>query len=408
MKTIGLITEYNPYHNGHYYHMEKAKKTAGADFAVVVMSGNFVQRGTPAIADKYTRAHMALSCGADLVLELPVRYACASAEYFAEGAVSLLHNLGIIDNICFGSEEGELSLFLDTAKILVDEPPEYTTYMKKLISEGMTYPAARQEALLAYTENTKLNRFLNEPNNILGIEYCKALLRLKSPIEPLTILRRESGYHQLDLSKKYSSATAIRQILERKDFSGVKDQIPGPAYDILLKELLLRAYLTSDDFSMLLRYKLMLETDQSLSRYLDVTQELTNRIYSKLNQFNSFSQFVAEIKTKDLTYTRVSRSLLHILLNITDFKPGENPAQTVPYARVLGFRKESSGIMREIKEKSTVPLISKLADAENLLDTTALEVLSEDIWCANLYESVLSHKSGSAFRNEMTRGIVIV
>lgn len=408
MKTIGLITEYNPYHNGHYYHMEKAKKTAGADFAVVVMSGNFVQRGTPAIADKYTRAHMALSCGADLVLELPVRYACASAEYFAEGAVSLLHNLGIIDNICFGSEEGELSLFLDTAKILVDEPPEYTTYMKKLISEGMTYPAARQEALLAYTENTKLNRFLNEPNNILGIEYCKALLRLKSPIEPLTILRRESGYHQLDLSKKYSSATAIRQILERKDFSGVKDQIPGPAYDILLKELLLRAYLTSDDFSMLLRYKLMLETDQSLSRYLDVTQELTNRIYSKLNQFNSFSQFVAEIKTKDLTYTRVSRSLLHILLNITDFKPRENPAQTVPYARVLGFRKESSGIMKEIKEKGAIPLISKLADAENPLDTTALAVLSEDIWCANLYESVLAQKSGNTFRNEMTRGIVII
>lgn len=408
MKIIGLITEYNPYHNGHYYHMEEAKKSAGADFAVVVMSGNFVQRGTPAIADKYTRAHMALSCGADLVLELPVRYACASAEYFAEGAVSLLHNLGIIDNICFGSEEGGLSLFLDTAKILLEEPSEYTAYMKKLISEGMTYPAARQEALLVYTENPKLNKFLNEPNNILGIEYCKALLRLKSPIEPLTILRRESGYHQLDLSRKYSSATAIRQILERKDFSGVKDQIPGPAYDILLKELLLRAHLTSDDFSMLLRYKLMLETDQSLSRYLDVSQELTNRIYSKLNQFSSFSQFITEIKTKDLTYTRVSRSLLHILLNITDFKLGKNPAQTVPYARVLGFRKESSGIMKEIKEKSTVPLISKLADAKNLLDTAALEVLSEDIWCADLYESVLSHKSGSAFRNEMTRGLVIV
>lgn len=408
MNTIGLITEYNPYHNGHYYHMEEAKKSAGADFAVVVMSGNFVQRGTPAIVDKYTRTHMALSCGADLVLELPVRYACASAEYFAEGAVSLLHNLGIIDNICFGSEEGALSLFLDTARILVDEPPEYTAYMKKLISEGMTYPASRQEALLAYTENPKLDKFLNEPNNILGIEYCKALLRLKSSIEPLTILRRESGYHQLDLSKKYSSATAIRQILERKDFSGVKDQIPGSAYDVLLKELLLRAHLTSDDFSMLLRYKLMLETDQSLNRYLDVSQELTNRIYSKLNQFNSFSQFIAEIKTKDLTYTRVSRSLLHILLNITDFKPGANPMQTAPYARILGFRKESSELLKEIKKKGNIPLISKLADSKDLLDTVAMKILHEDIWCADLYESVLSQKSRNAFRNEMTRGIVII
>lgn len=408
MKILGIIAEYNPFHNGHAYHIRQARELSGADYVIVVMSGDFVQRGTPAIIDKYTRTSMALSCGADLVFELPVCYATASAEYFARGAVGLLENLGVTDSLCFGSEEGELSLFRETAQILLDEPEEYSSRLKTMLAQGLSYPAARQEALFSYTGNSRLRDFLNEPNNILGIEYCKALLSLNSSMEPLTILRKGSGYHHLDLTDTYSSATAIRKAVEQGNSSDLKERIPSAAYDLLLRDITQGAYVVPDDFSMILKYKLMLEKTETLRDYLDVGEELANRIMANLNQFAGFTQFVTLLKTKELTYTRISRALLHIMLNIKSQPLEAALSQPAPYGRILGFRRGSTALFKKIKARTNLTLISKGADYPQLLKGNALSMMEQDLWCANIYESTLSNKSGIPFRNELTRQIIML
>ena len=189
MKIVGLITEYNPFHNGHLYHIEKAKEITGADSVIVVMSGNYVQRGAPAIMPKHLRAEVALEAGVDVLMELPVCYATGSAEYFAAGAISLFERLGCVDSICFGSECGDYGLLARVAHILADEPEGYRQALKDLLKSGMSFPLARQKALKDYLEDDSLDSVLEQPNNILGIEYIKALYQRKSPMKSYTIKR---------------------------------------------------------------------------------------------------------------------------------------------------------------------------------------------------------------------------
>ena len=246
MKTAGIIAEYNPFHKGHEYQIRYTKEKLKADYVIVAMSGDYVQRGTPALISKHTRTEMALRCGADLVLEMPVSISTASAEAFAMGGVSLLDSLGIVDILCFGSESGEISALKELAEILVEEPEEYKKLLKSFLSEGLTFPAARSQALTEYFKNPRnfsgddfdgvltpllneVTQILNTPNNILGIEYCKALLRLNSQIRPVTIRREGMGYHETtvpegdlvssspDLQSStdfFASATAIRSLIQ--------------------------------------------------------------------------------------------------------------------------------------------------------------------------------------------------
>lgn len=417
METVGIIAEYNPFHNGHAYHMHKSKELTGADFVIVVMSGDFVQRGAPSIFDKYTRTKMALCCGADLVLELPVRYATGSAEYFAAGAVSLLHNLGVVDALCFGGESNQLSLFTKISEILFNEPDFYSDRLREHLSCGLSYPTARAKALLDYCQQDNasgffcdtqnLTTFLASPNNILGIEYCKALHRLSSSIEPVVLQRVESDYHQKTLSEQFSSATAIRRHLADQDLHSIKNQLPPEAFSLLKEAVRTNRLSTLEDYSLLLKYKLMCETPDSLTQYQDMSVELANRIYSKLNQFESIPQFIQELKTKEVTYTRISRALLHVLLNIQSFSLAEDSQDIAPYARILGFRKDSASLLGQIKKKSCIPLISKLADRQKLLSGDGLAMLEEDIWCANLYESVVASHSPEGYQHEITKPIVI-
>ena len=418
MKTVGVIAEYNPFHNGHAYHMHKSKELTGADFVIVVMSGDFVQRGTPSIFDKYTRTKMALCCGADLVLELPVRYAVGSAEYFATGAVSLLHNLGVVDALCFGGESNQLSFFTKLSEILINEPEFYSDRLRNHLSCGLSYPTARAKSLLDYCQQDNasgffcdaknLSAFLASPNNILGIEYCKALHRLSSSIEPVVLQRVESDYHQETLSKQFSSATAIRRHLADNDLHSIKNQLPPEAFSLLKEAVRTNRLSTLENYSLLLKYKLMCEMPESLTQYQDMSAELANRIYSKLNQFKSIPQFIQELKTKEITYTRISRALLHVLLNVQSFSLAEDSLDIAPYARILGFRKNSVSLLGQIKKKSCIPLISKLADRQKILSVDGLAMLEEDIWCANLYESVVASHSSEGYQNEIAKGIVVV
>lgn len=411
MKTVGLITEYNPFHNGHAYHIEKAKMLTGADRVIVVMSGDFVQRGAPAVMPKHLRAESALLSGASLIIELPVCFAAGSAEYFAQGSISLLNQLGCIDSICFGSECGDLHLLKEIAQILADEPMEYQTALKQALKEGASFPAARQEALNIYSD--KYSEILASPNNILGIEYLKALAKIHSKMEPFTIKRIGAGYHDMDIDGQFGSATAIRSdIYQLADVNSsskiiplthIQTQVPSSCHELMKKNYQIRYPVKSEDFSLLLKAKLLSETVDSLSHYLDISPELANRILRLRNDYLSFEQFCDLLKTKELTRSRISRSFIHVLLGITNdwLTAMKAPA---PYARILGFRRDHSDLFGILKQTSDIPLITSPARA--VLADTAHQMLELDIYASDLYESVSTDLYGRPFHNELTKQIV--
>ena len=411
MKTVGLITEYNPFHNGHAYHIEKAKMLTGADRVIVVMSGDFVQRSAPAVMPKHLRAESALLSGASLILELPVCFATGSAEYFAQGSISLLNRLGCIDSICFGSECGDLHLLKEIAQILADEPIEYQTALRQALKDGASFPAARQKALNIYSD--KYSEILALPNNILGIEYLKALAKLHSKMEPFTIKRIGAGYHDMDIDGQFSSATAIRSDIyqladvnsssESLPLTHIQTQVPSSCHELMKKNYQTRYPVKADDFSLLLKAKLLSETAGSLSHYLDMSPELANRILRLRNDYLSFEQFCDLLKTKELTRSRISRSFIHVLLGITNdwLTAMKAPA---PYARILGFRRDHADLLGILKRTSDIPLITSPARA--VLADTAYQMLELDIYASDLYESVITDLYGTPFHNELTKQII--
>ena len=425
MKIVGLITEYNPFHNGHLYHIEKAKEITGADFVIVVMSGNYVQRGAPAIMPKHLRAEVALEAGVDILMELPVCYAVGSAEYFAAGAIDLLEQLGCVDSICFGSECGDYGLLARIAHILADEPEGYKQSLKEALKTGRSFPLARQIALKEYLQDDTLDLVLEQPNNILGIEYIKALYQRHSSMKSYTIKRMVSGYHDSDLSSSYSSASAIRRLLSftsqsvmlEKDgmfdepsmtevLSRLEGQVPPSCIRMLEETHHSRYPVYTNDFSLLLKYRLLTETRQTLTTYLDVSEELANRIINNANDFISFDQFSDQLKTRDMTLSRICRCLFHILLNIrTEDLLAYQQAGYCQYARILGFRKDARRLLTLLKNSSNVPLITKLTQTEKL-NATGLSMLKTDIFAANLYESLITNKYKMPFINEYQQQIL--
>lgn len=396
MKTVGLIAEYNPFHNGHQYHIEKAKEVANADYAIVVMSGNFVQRGAPAIMPKHMRAEAALKCGADLVLELPVCYATGTAEQFAYGAVSTLNKLGCVDAICFGSESGDINTLSDLATLLCVECDEYKESLQACLRSGMSFPLARQNALNKLYPDCNYGQLLSEPNNILGIEYLKALYRLNSNIEPLTIRREVSHYHDTELQEQFSSASALRSTIAHGDFAQLYEQIPSECMPSLEDGYKVRYPVYANDFSLLLKYRLLYETTSSLIEYADVSEELANRICNRLNDYVSFDQFCELLKTKEVTYTRISRALIHILLGVK-----KSDCDKIEYARVLGFRSSSNNLLSMLKKSSFIPLVTKLGK-----DYTTRNMLEMDVFASNIYESVVTEKFKAPFVNELKQPII--
>lgn len=404
----GIIAEYNPFHNGHAYQLEQARLLTGCDFLVVVMSGDYVQRGAPAVFDKYTRARMALACGADLVLELPVACSCASAEFFASGAVSLLDGLGCVDFLCFGSESGDLQSLMEPARILAKESPVFQEALRRGLSLGLSFPAARKEAFRACASNPDI---LDLPNNILGIEYLKALLQRESSIKPVTIKREGQGYHDTLLDSGFASASGIRRFLKQEEaplsaLPALKESLPDPVMEVLKDTLAHTLPVWEEDFSTLLRYELLRQSASDLTRYADISPDLGRRLKNCADKFSSFSEFVALVKTKDVTYTRITRALFHILLNLT----GEDTRNSVamPYARILGFRKDHSRILGLLKENSRIPIIPKAADYKTYLTPDLQPLFEKDLFAANLYETIAAAKQKRAFLHDLKRSPVIL
>ena len=406
-----IIAEYNPFHTGHAYQLSECKRRLGADYTIVVMSGDFVQRGEPAIVNKYIRTKMALSGGADLVIELPTLYAASSAEFFATGAISILNKLGCVNTLSFGSECGDISLLTSVAEILASEPEDYVRELKRGLQQGMSFPIARNWALFSYQpELITHGEILTSPNNILAIEYLKSLIRSNSSITPYTIKRVGSGYHDRNTENTFCSALALRQaILGGHSPDSLNSYFTAESLEILSHNTSSDSLLTCNNFSTLLYYRLISEANTGFSRYLDVSEELSCRIQNQLFSFRSFSQFCELLKTKEMTYTRISRCLLHIVLGITKedmaLAAQNNHAS---FARILGFRKASGELLHLIKQHSSIPLISKPADVTNLLDEASMYQWDNQIRYNHIYAGVAAAKSGKPVQNEYQQPIVII
>ena len=410
MHVTGLITEYNPFHNGHLFHLKKARETTGADYTAVVMSGSFVQRGAPAVFDKYSRTRAALLSGADLVFEMPAPFSTASAREFASYAVALFTALGAVDSICFGSECGEIEPILRAARLLNEESEPFKKRLQDFLKEGKTFPEARSAALAE--EGAEEAKLLSSPNNILGVEYCQAVLRQRSPLSCFTIKREGNGYHDPSLNGALGSALAVRQALQSgTDVQALRFLLPDPYFDSVCRSI--PVFL--DDFSGLLNYRLL--TEQEPERYAEIRPELAARIKKLAPGFASFDQRIKELKSRQLTYTGVSRGLIHLILGIEQrqmdlFKE----AGFAPYARILGFRKSAAPLLRRIKENSSIPVISKLAGAEKRLDPAGAAMLACEIQSSHLYQNVRCEKAASGafpgrtavFQNEYTQPVLIL
>ena len=351
-----------------------------------------------------------------LVLQLPCHFALGSAQHFARGAVSLLTALGCVDFLCFGSEYGDTAPFLELADVLLHEPEEYRELLSGLLRNGLSFPTARAQALSAYFSDSasfsslskeELDTFLKEPNNILGIEYVQALLLSQSRIRPVTIRREGSGYHEGALfTQALPSATAMRNLLfsnphKDPELSALASCMPEAVFPAFQNAVASHGLLTADDFSLLLAARLLTETKESLSSCLDLSPDLANRILRLRYACSSFSEFAMQLKTKEMTYTRISRALMHLLLNQKTLYPAG-------YNRVLGFRKSAGALLKEIRRRSSLPLITKAADAPRLLTGDALAAFESDIQASLFYETVRSHKTGTPFVHEYTKKLVLL
>ena len=405
MKIVGLITEYNPFHAGHLYHMQRARELTGADYCVVLMSGSFVQRGEPAIFDKYRRTKAALLAGADLVLEMPAAFSTASAHEFAAYGVALLSAIGV-DTVVFGSECGQIETLKQAAYALNHESAEFRERLQKGLKAGLTYPQARAKAL--EMEDTWAS-VLSSPNNILGIEYLRAAEDLHSPMEFYTISRKGSGYHEDTLADaNFPSASAIRGII-RNSLSKDKDlldilashlpAVTHPAYTGAVPVFV-------DDFSELLNAAVL--QMQATFSIADLSPELAARLAKPPYCPLSFEERIQALKTRQLTYTRVSRALLHLALDMheEDISRWKDEGYAL-YARILGFRRQNSPLLSCLHKKSSIPLITKMADAAQNLSPSALALLEQEVYASHLYQTVRM-KRGGVFQNEYTEGLVFV
>ncbi len=409
MKILGIIAEYNPFHNGHNYQIQKAKQITNADAIVVIMSGNFVQRGEPAILDKWTRTHMALCSGADIVIELPVIYATASAEYFAYAAVKLFHDMGIITDICFGSELGEIVPLQQIAKLLLQETEQFRNILKQQLQNGVSYASARAIALSKIYPNSEA--LLSQPNNILAIEYLKALLKLDSHISPHTIARKNSDYNSIALShQNMASASALRNTIAQNNIKQISHYMPSECYNILCESILQgKAPIFWEQFTPALHYCIRNKTPEEIKNIFEVTEGLENRIYKAFHTQYELKDIIYFIKTKRYTQTHIQRILLHILLQIQKKEILYfNDTGYCPYIRVLGFRRKQQHILSLLKKQSSLPLLTNLKQYQTILDKKGQYLLSLETKSTDIYFMVSPNKIYRRIHQDFIQPMVMI
>ena len=438
MNITGLIVEYNPFHNGHIYHLQKSLEKTNADASIAVMSGNFIQRGEPALFDKFSRAKAAVESGVDLVVELPSIYASQSAELFAKGSVSLLNSLGCVNSICFGSEEGNIDALYLIASILCLEPQEFKEKLSSYLGEGMLFPTARNKALFDYINSPdfsfgdnfngidlseeRLNDILSSSNNILGIEYIKQLISLKSDIKPFTIGRIHSEYNSEEISGNINSATAVRkklyEIISSKENNSsdideliksiqtstdITNSIPESTLNMITSNIekgflpMYPEYFFETLISTIIRDK------KNLESYFDISEGIENKIFKAALVAKNYDELLNLVKSKRYTMTRIKRCLNNILLGITkDDMELAKGINTIPYVRILAFNSKGREIIREIKKSSEIKIINKFSEVEHFMDDKNFKFLIEnDIKCTDIYNTIYYKKNRSLLKGSM-------
>lgn len=438
MNITGLIVEYNPFHNGHIYHLQKSLEKTSADASIAVMSGNFIQRGEPALFDKFSRAKAAVESGVDLVVELPSIYASQSAELFAKGSVALLNSLGCVNSICFGSEEGNINALYLIASILCLEPQEFKEKLSSYLSEGMLFPTARNKALFDYINSPdfsfgdnfnnidlseeRLNDILSSSNNILGIEYIKQLISLKSEIKPFTIGRIHSEYNSEEISGNINSATAVRKKLHElisskennssdineliksiQTSTDITNSIPESTLNMITSNIekgflpMYPEYFFETLISTIIRDK------KNLESYFDISEGIENKIFKAALVAKDYDELLNLVKSKRYTMTRIKRCLNNILLGITkDDMELAKGINTIPYVRILAFNSKGREIIREIKKSSEIKIINKFSEVEHFMDDKNFKFLIEnDIKCTDIYNTIYYKKNRPLLKGSM-------
>lgn len=404
---LGIVSEYNPFHNGHLHHLEVSKQITKTDFSVVVMSGNFVQRGDTSLINKWVKTEMALKAGIDLVIELPTVYAISSAENFADGAIKILNSLGVVDFVSFGSEIGEITPLNDIANILYREPKEFSSLITAQLKSGLSFPRAREIAINQFFGTSKkYSEILSNPNNILGIEYLKSLKKHRSHIRPLTIKRDYSDYNSTKVKKGIASATAIRTMIENK--KNVHYVVPFETYELLDEEINSGRIIPNlSVFEKEIIYTLRRMTLSEIANIPDVSEGLENKIKLAANNFNTLPELIANIKSKRYTQSRIQRILLYALLNITQ-KDINSSKRVTPYIRVLGFNKHGKRIISAIAAANPKLkiIVSVKKFVENSNDTTLRNMISKDILATNIY--TLGYKKNPIANLDYTHKVIEV
>lgn len=439
MSVVGLITEYNPFHLGHRYHIAEAKRLTGADTAIVIMSGNYVQRGEPSFTDKYTKTKIALNNGADMVIELPYCFACSSAEFFSYAAVSILDRLKVVDFLCFGTENDDLCVLSSIADILANEPEIYRSFLNNELKQGSSFAHAREIALIQYISQHKfctdystedvqtvnnniskcpsltndniaalkscdIHEILSTPNNILAIEYLKALSKRNSTIKPVALKRVNASYHDNTRDKRFYSATAIRKLAEHSydDLKATLNKIDSHYSSSFMNSF----PVFPNDYSAMLGHSLHTHIlNDTLNNIFGMTPQLSNRIRNNIEAYTDVIQFTDILKTKEISYTAVARALLHCVLNIFNDDIAEYMDNHIcSFVRILGFSVQGNCLFKLIKSNSDMEIITRLAGFEKnaRLNLSDKKLIKNNIYCDNLYRMICKQKYNSNLPTEYT------
>lgn len=362
MKACGLIVEYNPFHHGHIYHIQEAQKVSDADCMIAVMSGSFLQRGEPAIMDKFHRAKSALASGVDVVLELPYTYAVQNSDLFAKGAVQTLQQIGV-HNICFGSESGDISHFITSYTSFKENEPAYQHVLHEQLKKGHSFPEASRTAYHQIGLTNK-QMDLSQPNNILGFSYVKTILEYHLPIKPLTIKRTNSHYHDETITSMIASATSIRKQLFRQGLISPETAVTIPEEtknQLVQYKAAATLWHSWEKYFQLIHYRVLTMSLSELRAIQGVDEGLEHRLKKTARKATSFLNWMEAIKTKRYTWTRLQRMFTHLLTNT---KKSDMEASTkkdsVPYVRLLGFTKKGQTYLHHIKKNMNVPLLTSL------------------------------------------------
>ena len=380
MKICGIIAEYNPFHLGHLKQIDYVKNVLGAQKVIVVLSGNFTQRGEPAVLDKFTRAKHAIIAGADLVIELPTVFATANAEIFAKGAVKILNALGCVDSICFGVESGEQSDYINLASAMNNESKEFKKILKEKLDNGISLAKAKFEAVKALGGDFD-EKLIASPNNILGLEYTKALLSEKSDIKIYPMLR-DGDHNDKTLKKGITSATSIREVVKTGKKKKLKSSLPNYVFSDLCSYPF--------DFEKLCLSALITAVAKDMAKILDCTEGLENRIKALLKDNLSLDQLVDKVSTKRYTKTRIQRIILANLLTIESglvFDCLDSPL----YAKILAVNSQSKDLLTLVGNNSSFPVITRKSD-ESLLKKTALSCFEKDVLATELFSLITDKK----------------